>query len=297
MNRSRKSTESGRRSPLSGDRRRGRLYGRIGILERALWILAVVCLLPAVTAWAARTVISSGMPEAPSAKEVAMVNERAGDTSGPWSPPGAFPGLDTSPKALSEIGIQTTAPDWTEPDQALWSPQRRDAFSRLRDALMPPVTATLYLPRQGAVIPVFSGETEAHMTLGAAHLTDTAPLDGDGNIALTAHRDGAFRILREVAAGDPVVLQVDDRLRRFTVADTQIVEPDEVSVLAPSDTTSLTLITCYPFYFVGNAPQRFVLRAEADPNPETLLASATEARVTTHVGSGFSSQLNEEEYP
>ena len=100
------------------------------------------------------------------------------------------------------------------------------------------------------------------MTMGAGHLTDTSPLTGDGNIAVTAHRDGTFRVLKDIQAGDPIRLKVGGAYREFRVTGHEIVTPDRVDVLDPTPVTTLTLITCYPFYFVGDAPERFVLRAE-----------------------------------
>lgn len=144
-------------------------------------------------------------------------------------------------------------------DQSLWSATRRETFAALSNRV-PPLAGVL---RVGSgSIPVYGGADEITMTLGAGHLRDSAPLHGSGNIALSAHRDGAFRVLKDVDLGDRIELRLADRRRQFEVVDLRVVDPHQVEVLAPTAVTSLTLITCYPFYYVGSAPQRYVVRAQ-----------------------------------
>ena len=95
------------------------------------------------------------------------------------------------------------------------------------------------------------------------HVPGTA-LPGDkGNAAFAAHRDTFFAPLRDVRAGDEVVVTTPSAVHRYSVVGTRVVDPTDVSVLRPSDGRTLTLVTCYPFDFVGSAPKRFIVTAEA----------------------------------
>jgi sortase A len=114
-------------------------------------------------------------------------------------------------------------------------------------------------------VPIFAGTGEAALTLGAGHLTETGAPDGEGNIAIAGHRDGFFRALRHLEVGDRLVLTGDAGARTFEISETHVVAPEDVWVLDPTDETVLTLITCYPFYFVGSAPDRYVVRARLLP--------------------------------
>ena len=82
---------------------------------------------------------------------------------------------------------------------------------------------------------------------------------------IAGHRDTHFRLLKDVRAGDEIWVQDATGRRSYTVSEIQVVPPTEISVLQPSQETLLTLVTCYPFYWVGPAPSRFIVRAKADP--------------------------------
>jgi sortase A len=94
------------------------------------------------------------------------------------------------------------------------------------------------------------------------HIPGTALPGQNGNIALTGHRDTFFRPLRNIRLDDIVTLSTLQGQYRYRVLSTKVVSPDNVSVLDPGQREILTLITCYPFYFVGAAPNRFIVRAE-----------------------------------
>jgi sortase A len=205
-------------------------------IEWLLWTCAALCLLPYMTTWAARSILS----------EVAKDSAQLHSLSAP---------------VASEVGTVKKFPALIS-DRSVWSSQRILAFEKLKSAVSPDIVGTLELPSQNSLIPIFSGATEKHMTLGAAHLEDSAPLDSDGNIAVTSHRDGSFRVLKDFDVGELIVLRTGDHQRVYKVSRTLVVSPDQLEVLAPTDVPTLTLITCYPFYFVGSAPQRYILQAE-----------------------------------
>jgi len=109
---------------------------------------------------------------------------------------------------------------------------------------------------------VLEGSDDATLRKGAGHIEDT-PLPGEaGNVGIAGHRDTVFRPLRNIQVGDPLELTTADRLYRYRISKTLIVGPDDVYVLDPSKSPMLTLVTCYPFEYVGHAPRRFIVQAE-----------------------------------
>ena len=100
---------------------------------------------------------------------------------------------------------------------------------------------------------------------------DGTPKPGDaGNVGLAGHRDGFFRPLKDVAVGDLIELAAGERVDRYRVTETLIVDPSDVWVLDRTESPSLTLVTCYPFYFIGSAPKRFIVRAAREDVPESV---------------------------
>jgi sortase A len=93
------------------------------------------------------------------------------------------------------------------------------------------------------------------------HIPGTALPGERGNAGFAAHRDTFFSPLKNVRRGDDVIVTAPEGVYRYAVTSTRVVEPDDVSVLDPTPGTTLTLVTCYPFEYVGSAPQRFIVRA------------------------------------
>ena len=122
----------------------------------------------------------------------------------------------------------------------------------------------LDVPRLKLTTPVVEGDDDRTLKRAVGHLPDTPMPWETGNSALAGHRDGLFRPLKDVKVGDEIRFRTTRDEFRYRVTKTSIVMPDDVSVLAPKSQTGLTLITCYPFYYVGSAPQRFVVHAERE---------------------------------
>ena len=121
--------------------------------------------------------------------------------------------------------------------------------------------ARVEIPRLRLSAIAREGVDEYTLATAVGHVPGTSLPGAVGNAAFAAHRDTFFRPLRHVKAGDEVIVTTRDASYRYTVTRTQVVEPGDVSVLEPTPAPTLTLITCYPFGFVGSAPQRFVVRA------------------------------------
>lgn len=123
------------------------------------------------------------------------------------------------------------------------------------------VVGRLEIPRLGVVAGILEGDDESVLAVAVGHLPDT-PLPGmPGNVALSAHRDTFFRPLRNIREGDEVRIVTEQGAFAYRVSATQVVDPDDVWVVGPLEEVGLTLITCYPFNFIGAAPQRFVVHA------------------------------------
>jgi sortase A len=118
------------------------------------------------------------------------------------------------------------------------------------------------IPRLHLSATVIEGDDEAALQRAVGHLSDTPLPWQAGNSAFAAHRDTFFRSLKQVAVGDVIRVTTAHGAWTYRVGETLIVKPEDVWVLAPSERPMLTLITCYPFSYVGHAPQRFVVRAE-----------------------------------
>jgi sortase A len=136
------------------------------------------------------------------------------------------------------------------------SPEERPAT--VRDGLI----GRIEIPRVGLSAVVVEGTAKATLRRAAGHIQGTALPGQTGNIGIAAHRETFFRPLRNVRLNDIVTLTTLRGEYDYRVVSTRVVSPREVSVLNPSEHETLTLVSCYPFYFVGPSPNRFVVRAE-----------------------------------
>lgn len=163
--------------------------------------------------------------------------------------------------AATSAGAPVPGP--TGVDFTLWSEGRIRAYQDSHDeeGRWPQALALLEIPRLGLTVPVLEGTDELTLNRGVGHIEGTALPGECDNVGIAGHRDGFFRVLKDVTDGDTIELQTLWETLNYTVEDIRIVEPEAVQVLAPTGTPVLTLVTCYPFYYVGNAPERYVVRA------------------------------------
>src|SRR6267142_5907416 len=128
-------------------------------------------------------------------------------------------------------------------------------------ALAGALLARLTAPSVHMEANVLEGSDDGTLSRGAGHIEDT-PFPGQpGNVGIAGHRDTVFRPLRRVRLGDALMLTTTDRVYRYRIRKTFIVGPDDVYVLDPTEQPTLTLVTCYPFEFIGHAPKRYVIQA------------------------------------
>jgi sortase A len=168
-------------------------------------------------------------------------------------------------KAIADQSLQrasgTSAGNRSGSDFSLWSEQRIAAYE---DSLTQHLALPLALLRISKVqleVPVLDGTGEWVLNRGVGHIDGTVLPGKDGNIGIAGHRDGFFRALKDVGLGDAIELETKDRTDTYRVTKIVIVNPDDVSVLRSGSVPKLTLVTCYPFYFFGSAPQRYIVQA------------------------------------
>ncbi len=163
--------------------------------------------------------------------------------------------LGARPVAAAPVDARG-APDQMRSSRYAGTASEEQASARL-------AAAVLRIPRVALEVPVYSDSSQRNLNRGAGLIAGTGAPDSNGNIAIAAHRDGYFRALRNVALGDLVELETRERRRQYRVTGLSIVDPTDVSPLHDTEVPAVTLVTCYPFYFVGSAPQRYIVRAEA----------------------------------
>ena len=122
--------------------------------------------------------------------------------------------------------------------------------------------ARLSIPRLEAELYVVEGDDSGDLRRGPGHLPGTAMPGDDGNCVIAGHRDTHFRVLKDIRKGDDIILQTSRGQFLYRVERTQIVPPTNTAPLQPTSRAELNLITCYPFYYVGAAPKRFVVEAQ-----------------------------------
>jgi len=146
-------------------------------------------------------------------------------------------------------------------DVSLWSEERIRAYRESLTAPFGVPLAVLKIPTIDLVVPVLEGTDELTLNRGVGHVEGTARPGSAGNVGIAGHRDGFFRGLKDVAVGDRLDLVTVDGAESFQVESISIVPPEDVAVLDPTSRPTVTLVTCYPFYFVGHAPRRYIVRA------------------------------------
>jgi sortase A len=210
-----------------------RYFSHTGLFVAALAVVLSTALLSC----------GSGSNSAPPANRVADAPPPAPAPAPPPPPP---------PRELTWSG---------KVDMALWSPGRVKAYKVALEQKTPPALAILRIPRLELEVPVYDGTTDAVLDLAAGRIEGTALPGTVGNVGIAAHRDGFFRILKDLKEGDALVLDTPSATEKYRVEWIRITTPDDVSVIDPTPNPAVTLVGCFPFYHRGPAPQRFIVRA------------------------------------
>jgi sortase A len=159
----------------------------------------------------------------------------------------------------SSTSETTAEPD--APSFSLWSAQRIEAYKRSLALKLDRPLAVLSIPRLQITAPVFDGTDDLTLDRGLGRIMGTGELGQDGNVGIAGHRDGFFRGLKDIVPGDAIEI-VTSRMEKLYIVDrTNVVQPGDIRVLERGNVAEITLVTCYPFYYVGSAPSRFIVRA------------------------------------
>lgn len=153
---------------------------------------------------------------------------------------------------------------WTFQARSVRELEKLSAMHRAQPATMLAEGALLgqiRIPRVGVEAVILEGTSDTTLQRAVGHIPGTALPGQGGNVALAGHRDTFFRPLRRIVIGDEALVTTPTRSSVYRIEETRILDPGDVEVLRPTGGDTLTLITCYPFYFVGSAPKRFLVRA------------------------------------
>ena len=195
-------------------------------------------------------------------------------------------GAVRSPTAPTTAVVATSEPQPTKPrptlsvttdvDYSLWAEGRIKEYEESLHTETEAPLAIFRTPELDLEVAVLEGTSDLVLNRGVGRIEGTAGIDEVGNLGIAGHRDGFFRGLKDIDRGDTMELETLSKIRTYVIDDISIVSPEDVYVLAPSAEPRITLVTCYPFYFVGKAPLRYIVHGReirsGEESPETAAA-------------------------
>lgn len=162
-----------------------------------------------------------------------------------------------------------------EPDTSLWNAKRIDDYHAALQADAAPPVGVMTISRLNLQAPVYNGANEFILDRGLGRIPGMARIGEAGNLGISGHRDGFFRGLKDIEPGDKIMLRLPGKVEIYAVDGISIVDKHDHHVLGEQTGKQLTLVTCYPFYFVGHAPQRYIVHASpfTESEPEVGLSA------------------------
>jgi sortase A len=216
------------------------------ILERVLWIAGLILLAIALFGWARGAFLSR--------RDISRFEKaRAAALPTPSPLPTATP---QPPVSADQLAAADAAVD-TE----LWAKGRLEEYKESLEVDTGLPLALMRIPKIGLVVPVYEGTSDLVLNRGLGHIVGTPQVGQSGNVGIAGHRDGFFRKLKDIGPGDEIELQMIGGDETYVVENITIVNPENVDVLRQDEEDVITLVTCYPFYYVGSAPKRYIVRA------------------------------------
>ena len=168
----------------------------------------------------------------------------------------------------STRALEDFAAGLAPPDQTLWAAGRVRDYEKARLAAGNPV-AVLKVNSLKLEVPVFAQDDEISLNRGAGLVAGMGTPDQGGNVGIAGHRDGFFRPLKDIKIGDLIEVRTQLKVHRYRVTSIDIVDAADKRLLADTELPSITLVTCYPFYYIGNAPQRFIVAGQYQWSSDT----------------------------
>jgi len=230
--------------------------------ERFFWIAGILLVGVWVAAWAHKTFFSHrDLAHFEAAARAARTTPLAPI---PAAAPTPVPGTPTIAAPVRPL------PTEVPPDKSLWSTVRVRGYEEsLKEQTSAPL-AILRIAKIGVEVAVLEGTDDLTLNRGVGHIEGTPKPGENGNVGIAGHRDGFFRGLKDVVVGDTMELETLAGKETYRIEKIWIVAPEDVQVLDPTPGRAITLVACYPFYFVGSAPKRYIVRAAPQ---ETATAS------------------------
>lgn len=149
-------------------------------------------------------------------------------------------------------------------DFALWSEARVQHYRESLSATPGLALGVLRIPKISLEVAIQPGTDDLTLNRAVGWIPGTARVGEDGNVGIAGHRDGFFRGLKDVQAGDTIQVVTLQQTDIYVVEELEIVDPSAVEVLAATERPTLTLVTCHPFYHVGRAPKRYIVRSRLE---------------------------------
>jgi sortase A len=179
-----------------------------------------------------------------------------------WIAGAALCSLFAIAQADSALGSANALDDFAAslkaPDQSLWAAGRvRDYQASLNQKIQ--TIAVLSVPSLNLEVPVFDRDDDLALNRGAGLIAGMGFPDQGGNTGIAGHRDGFFRVLKDIKVGDRIEIRTRIKVHRYRVTSIDIVDQTDTRLLADTELPVVTLVTCYPFYYLGNAPQRYIV--------------------------------------
>jgi len=193
-------------------------------------------------------------------------------------PFGHNPAPPASPVNNSDVLNQLIYGSGAPPNVKEWSRGRLKAYQDTVPPAAGSVLGRLEIPSIDLSVMVLQGTDDWTLDRAVGHIEGTALPGQTGNIGIAGHRDGFFRGLRKLANSDTIILTTLQGRFQYRIKTIKIVKPSETKVLAPTGKPTLTLVTCYPFYYVGDAPKRFIVTAEIVKAEDATQVAADQAR-------------------
>ncbi len=171
------------------------------------------------------------------------------------------PAINSTPAVSPAVGSRVNF--------TLWDSKRVQEYLSSANLAASKPLGVLRIPKIDLEVPIYNDTDDLTLNRGVGRIIGTAQMGGPGNLGIAGHRDGFFRGLKDLAVGDEIYVDRTGQTDIYAVSSIEIVSPTDVSVLKATQLPSITLVTCYPFYYVGSAPQRYIVHANIKTEPRS----------------------------